>query len=574
MKKKLLICGANGFIGKNLLQRFYNNSNYSIRAVYNKSEPDLNYNVEWIKADLRKEEDVKKVMQGVDVVLHYAATSTGAKDIVSKPYMHVTDNVVMSSLLFREALENDIEHFIFPSCTIMYQPSTAPVKEKDFNESDEVFSKYYGAGNTKVYLEKMCKFFSGFGKTKYTVLRQSNIYGPNDKFDLDKGHVFAATVTKAMTYNNKLTIWGTGEEERDLLYVSDLVNFVELALEKQEASYELFNVSAGKSISISSLVKNIVECSGRDLALEYDTSKPTIKTKLCVDNKRAKDVLGWEPKVSLVEGINKTLQWYKENNTITLLPWQIDFYDKNGYLIVPDIIPKEDREVFKAYMRRHANEDFASLMNPDRFESLFELDEREKTSKVTEECRESARIARNVMKNPTVVSIMYQLQKKRDFIALSSQYLFKEPGSKYANQAWSPHQDNYWPNNKNGAYFTFNWYLDRTDIENGCVYVYPGSHKEGLLPAEYVMSFREDTGEEGTTSPGPVTEVPEKYLDKKTDVILDKNCFVFFNGNLLHGTYANVTKDRPRPWYSCCYISKGEEYFVGEYSKRIEVEVL
>ena len=315
--KRMLICGANGFIGKNLLNYFA--GKYSVRAIdINIPLPaspstDENNDIEWVRADLRKSAAVKSALKDVDIVLHYAATTTGVADIVSKPYMHVTDNVVMTSLLLREAFEQGIKHFIMPSCTLMYQSSDVPVKETDFNENDGIIPKYFGAGNTKVYLEKMCDFFAGFKKTKYTVLRQSNLYGPYDKFDLAKGHVFAATVVKVMNSDNKITVWGTGEEERDLLHVSDLINCIETVLKKQESYYELINVGLGKSIAISDLVELIVTASGKNLSIEYDETKPTIKTKLAVDISKAKEKYDWFPKVSLKEGVSKTLRWYKEN---------------------------------------------------------------------------------------------------------------------------------------------------------------------------------------------------------------------------------------------------------------------
>ena len=572
--KKILLCGANGFIGKNLLKRFSNNKQYEIRATYFNSTPDVNYteNVEWIKTDLRNPQDVERAVHGVDIILQYAATSTGAKDIVSKPYIHVTDNAVMNSLILREAFEQNVDHFIMPSCTIMYKPSSTPLLESDFDESDEIYPVYYGAGNTKVYLEKMCKFYSDFGRTKHTVLRQSNIYGPHDKFDLDKSHVFGATVTKVMTNSNDVVVWGSGEEERDFLFVDDLIDLVEASIDTQEEMYELVNASFGKAISIDSLVKEVVKVSQRDLKISYDKSKPTIKTKIAIDNKLAKEKFGWTPNVRLASGIKKTIDWYRQNETVRLTETQIEHYREKGYVVVPNVISSSDREIFKKFMRRHVNEDFASLMNPYRAKTLEDLDERVGDEKA-KECAETARMAKNVMSNPNVVEIMSQLQNTRNFVGISSQYIFKEPNTKYANQAWNPHQDNYWPSNKSGAYFTFNWYLDKTDVENGCVYVYEGSHKAGLLPAEYVMSFREEAAEDGITRPGPRCEVPEEYKNNKKDIILDENCFVFFDGNLIHGTYNNITKNRPRPWYSCCYILENEDYVVGEFSKRIETDL-
>jgi nucleoside-diphosphate-sugar epimerase len=161
----------------------------------------------------------------------------------------------MNSLLLREAFEQGVENFIFPSCTIMYQKSETAIKESDFNPSEEIQSFYFGAGYTKTYLEKMCEFYSLLGKTKHTVIRHSNMYGPHDKYDLEKSHVFGATITKVMTSKDgKINVWGTGEEIRDLLYIEDLVHFIDIAINKQTTSYELFNVGLGEGIKIKDLV--------------------------------------------------------------------------------------------------------------------------------------------------------------------------------------------------------------------------------------------------------------------------------------------------------------------------------
>jgi nucleoside-diphosphate-sugar epimerase len=241
------------------------------------------------------------------------ATTSGAKDITTKPYIHVTDNAVMNSLLLRSAYDHEVEHFVFPSCTVMYQPSDKALKESDFSESDEIYSKYFGVGNTKVYIEKMCDFYSRLGKTKHTVIRHSNIYGPHDKYDLERSHVFGATVTKVMTAKDEVVMWGTGEEKRDLLHVQDLCNFVELSIKNQEAPYELYNVGLGEAVSVRDLVHKIIKASGKDLIVKSDLSKPTIKTSLFLDWKKAFTELGWFPEITLDKGIEDTIEWYREN---------------------------------------------------------------------------------------------------------------------------------------------------------------------------------------------------------------------------------------------------------------------
>jgi GDP-L-fucose synthase len=313
--KNILICGATGFIGRNLLDYYYKQGKYNITAThFNRPVIEGYEGVKWVKADLRDPETVKQILQGIDIVLQFAATTSGSKDITSRPYIHVTDNAVMNSLLLRECYEQSIEHFVFPSCTVMYQPSPTALSESDFNGDEELFPTYFGVGNTKVYIEKMCEFFSRLGRTKHTVMRHSNMYGPYDKYDLERSHMFGATITKVMTSEDgKVNVWGTGEEARDLLYVEDLVKFVDAALENQQNPYELFNVGLGEATQVKEVVNKIVKYSGRDLEIIHDLSKPTIPTSLFLNCTKAKETLGWEPETTLDEGIVKTLNWYKEN---------------------------------------------------------------------------------------------------------------------------------------------------------------------------------------------------------------------------------------------------------------------
>lgn len=315
-KKKILICGATGFIGRNVAEYFATKDEFDVYGTYFSSEPLNDKRIKMIQTDLTNKEDADKVMKGMDIIIQAAATTSGAKDIVEKPYYHVTDNAVMNSLILRAAYEHNVSHLIFFSCTVMYpQTDEMPVKEIDFDANQEIYPKYFGVGWTKVYIEKMCEFYSRIGNTKYTVIRHSNIYGPHDKFDLERSHVFGATTTKVMTVKDggKIVVWGKGEEERDLLYISDLVDFVELAIEKQESKFELYNIGYGNSISVGELVRKIINYSGKDVRIEYDESKPTLKTKLCLDISKVKNSLGWSPKVSLEEGIRKTMEWYKSN---------------------------------------------------------------------------------------------------------------------------------------------------------------------------------------------------------------------------------------------------------------------
>ena len=312
-KKTVLICGATGFVGKNILIELSKNKNYKISATYNKSKKFKISNVRWIKTDLTNPIQVKKLTINKDIVIQAAATTSGANDILNKPFLHVTDNAIMNSYLLRSAYENKVKHFIFFSCTVMYHSSNKAIKEKDYNASKKIYPKYFGVANTKLYIEKMCKFFSEISNTKYTCIRHSNIYGQYDKYDLKKSHFFGATIRKVMDANDEIKIWGKGSEKRDLLYVDDLVNFVKLCIKKQKSKFEIYNCGLGKSYSVKEVVKKIVFISKKKLNITHDLTKTSLDTKIALDCDKALKELGWKPKVNLTDGIKKTINWYKES---------------------------------------------------------------------------------------------------------------------------------------------------------------------------------------------------------------------------------------------------------------------
>ncbi len=246
---------------------------------------------------------------------------------------------------------------------------------------------------------------------------------------------------------------------------------------------------------------------------------------------------------------------------------QKNFYDENGYVILEKIFSDEEAEFFNKCVRRHANNSFAALINPDRYESLLEQDERPKSDITLSEIEETASLARSIMTDGRMVELL-DIFHDESTVGLSSQFIFKEAFSDYSSQAWKPHQDNFYPKSKNSAYITLNWFLKDADRENGTIYCYPGSHKLGLLPAENNVSFREKIGD----NPGSECKIPDEFLDRKKDIIIPGNSIVILNGNCIHGSYPN-NSNRSRPWFSSCYITKNEEFVVGNSSKRKEINL-
>jgi GDP-L-fucose synthase len=315
--KKILVCGATGFMGRNISEYFSNLNEYEVYGVANTREYSSWPGKKIYNEDLTTQAGVDSVFndQKFDIVIQAAATTSGSKDIVERPYLHVTDNAVMNSLILRACYDHSVEHFLFLSCGVMYNPERSPVTEEDHYLDEPIFKNYFGVGWTKVYVEKICEFFAGLGRTKHTSIRHSNTYGPYDKYDLEKSHMFGATITKVMNAQDgdEIVVWGDGSTERDLLYVDDVVDFIHKAIDGQKEQYGLYNVGYGKSFSVKQIVEKIINISEKNVTMVHDLTKPSINTKLALISEKAKKDLGWERTTTLDEGIKKTIQWYRNN---------------------------------------------------------------------------------------------------------------------------------------------------------------------------------------------------------------------------------------------------------------------
>jgi len=317
MRKRVLVCGASGFIGRNIFETLSKNSHLNVYGTYfrNKFSDDL----QLIEVDLRKSKNVNEVTRGMDIVIHAAAVSGGLGVIRANPTQYISDNIVMNTLIADASRRNGVAHLLFVGSSVVYPSNPFPQKEEDANLS-LIHPQYFMGARIKTYMEDLCQFYSKFGDIRFTMIRPSNIYGPYDKFDLQRGHVFAATVKKVLSTKDgdEIVIWGEGKEKRDLLCVSDLVNFIETVIFFEpllESRYNIFNVSSGAAISVSDLVKKIIKISGKNIGVSYDPSKPSLGNQIALDWQKAYMIFGWRPKVDLDQGIRQTIDWYLKNNT-------------------------------------------------------------------------------------------------------------------------------------------------------------------------------------------------------------------------------------------------------------------
>ena len=261
---------------------------------------------------MRIYKDCIKVTKNIDIVIQAAATTSGSKDIINSPYLHVTDNAVMNSYLLKACYINKIKHFVFTSCTVMYPNSKKYLTETQFNY-DKIFPSYYGVANTKLYIEKMCSFYSSISDIKFSIVRHSNIYGPYDKFDTEKSHFIGSSISKVFSEKETININGLGNEKRDYLYVEDLMDFILKSL-KQKTKFEIVNCGIGKSYKIKNVLKLIISLSKLKKNVNYNKKQKNINVNILINIGKAKKIYKWKPKHSLKKGLIKTINWYLENN--------------------------------------------------------------------------------------------------------------------------------------------------------------------------------------------------------------------------------------------------------------------
>ena len=254
---------------------------------------------------------------------------------------------------------------------------------------------------------------------------------------------------------------------------------------------------------------------------------------------------------------------------------QINFYKDNGYLVVDDILSEAECDKIIKTMERHANKDYAAILNPDRLEFLI-AQSAENLENVNElpdkvnyigNCQETSKIFNDYfLKNPKSVGILETLYNA-EMSGLMTQIIFKKAGSPYAPQAWTPHQDNSYVKNEKGLYVTTNFFLQEANEENGTLYVYPGSHKHGIFDAEDRPSYRESKGN------NPGRTISDEILNRfeKVHINFKKGSMLVLHGNCIHGSRPNISKNKDRPIVMATYVPKGEYFTTGFNAQRKEI---
>ena len=313
--KNILIAGGAGFIGTNLVKRLAAHDCH-VRATVHVRAPQIDgSHVHYQQCDLLSKEDCAEAVRDMDMVFMCAANTSGAAVIKKSPLAHVTPNIIMNAQLLEEAYLAGVKKFVFISSNAAYPPTgDRPTEEHEMFAADP-YPAYYPVGWMKRYTEILCQMYAEkLNPTMQTVvLRPSNIYGPHDDFNYETSHVTAALVRRVVERGTPFTVWGTGDDVRDILYVDDFIEATLLAATRLD-TFSPINIAFGQGFSIKNILNMLLKIDGFDAPdIHYDASKPSMIPVRLLSTRKAEQLLNFTPQISVEEGLERTLSWFRNH---------------------------------------------------------------------------------------------------------------------------------------------------------------------------------------------------------------------------------------------------------------------
>lgn len=310
--KRVIITGGGGFLGSFVVENLKRRGAGDI-FIPRKKDYDLTDRaaIERVYHDALKDHDPKNA-----IVIHLAANVGGIGANRDHPAEFFYDNMIMGVELMHHAYKRGVGKFVATGTVCAY-PKFTPVPFKE----DDLWSGYpeetnapYGLAK-KMMLVQAQTYRQQYGFNAIYLL-PVNLYGPRDNFNLETSHVIPALIRKAIEANERgdkeLQIWGDGSPTREFLYVEDAADGIVSAAEKYNGGQPV-NIGSGYEISIKDLSELIVKMTGFNGKLAWQTDKPNGQPRRALDVSRAKELFGWSAQVSFEEGMQRTIEWFKEH---------------------------------------------------------------------------------------------------------------------------------------------------------------------------------------------------------------------------------------------------------------------
>src|SRR5207253_3455401 len=309
--EKIFVAGHRGMVGSALI-RALEVAGFSKLLKRDRSELDLGDSAAVSKFFAKEKPEV---------VIFAAAKVGGIKANNDQPVEFLLENLRVQNNVIAAAHENGARKLLFLGSSCIY-PKLAPqpIPESALLSGPlEPTNEAYAIA--KIAGIKLCQAYAREYGARFISVMPTNLYGPNDNFDLETSHVLAALVRKAheakARNENQLIVWGTGKPRREFLHVDDLAAACLLLLERYD-SPEIINIGCGEDVTIRELAELICDLVGFDGELVWDTSKPDGTPRKLLDATRI-GAFGWQPTITLRKGIAQTYKWFLANVAQSLI---------------------------------------------------------------------------------------------------------------------------------------------------------------------------------------------------------------------------------------------------------------
>jgi len=310
--KVVLVTGGSGFVGTHFVQELLKQGAKVRVPVHKRPLIIRDQGIETVNADLTRQEDCLAAVKGVDCVVHAAGAVAAAAVTAGNPMEAITTNLILTSQMLQAAWTGKVERFLLFSSSTGYPAADYPIKEEEM-WTGPTYQSYFGYGWMRRYLEKLGEFVVSKSNMKIALIRPTAVYGRWDNFNPATSHVIPALIRRAVDKENPYIVWGSGKEVRDFLHITDLVRGCLLMLEKY-ATCDPVNIGYGEAFTIEDAVHIILKAASHEKAeVVFDASKPTAIPFRMVDTAKAKRIIGFEPEVSLENGLKDTVEWYVLN---------------------------------------------------------------------------------------------------------------------------------------------------------------------------------------------------------------------------------------------------------------------
>lgn len=304
---KILITGGNGFIGSHITSLLveqnhqviiYDNFSTSDKKIYPSS-------VTVVEGNILDAKRLQESLRGVDAVIHMASLIS-VEESVKMPVKYMENNVIGAATVLQAMRESGVKKIIFSSSATVYgTPKSLPINE------DQPISAANPYGASKIAVEALCESFARTEGFDVIVLRYFNPYGP-DEAHIPESHAIPNFV-KAALKHQPIPLYWKGEQVRDFIYVEDLAaaHIAVLPL----SGYNVFNVGTKSGTKIIDVVRELSDIFGYEIEVEDKGERPGDVMSTYASSEKLTEATGWTTKVSLKEGLTKTVEYFRSQNS-------------------------------------------------------------------------------------------------------------------------------------------------------------------------------------------------------------------------------------------------------------------